>query len=128
MSPARTLLERAVLLGSLIACPACDADFSPHWQEQLEQLMDAGAQPAPPSPDEAGSPDAGTPAPPGSDAAAPQMLFDCWREYRCDRSDPGCPPLCLVPSTVLDRCRPGDCRADGFSPVRCEYCVPEPVK
>ena len=112
----------------MLACAACETDFSPHWQEQLDALMDAGARPGPPLED-AGQPDSAMPAPPGPDAALPQGTLDCVRKYRCDQADPGCLPLCLVSSLQLDGCMPGEeCRAADFSPVRCEHCRPEPIK
>ena len=127
MSAVRPLLGRAILIGSLLACAACDTDFSPHWQEQIDELMDAGARPEPP-PEDAAQPDAALPAP-GPDAGAQTSGFDCMVRFRCDQADPGCPPLCLVLSMAIDQCAPGEeCRSSGYTPVPCRLCKSEPIR
>lgn len=127
MSPALPRLERVVLFASLLACAACDTDFSPGWQEQIDELMDAGARPEPP-PEDAGQPDSAMPLPPGPDAGT-AMPFECMVKFLCDRNDPGCRPLCLVLSMQIDQCTPGEeCRSGGYTPVPCQLCMSVPIK
>ena len=125
MSPAvRRRFVQAAWLGCLAAA-GCETDFSPHWEEQLAAMKDAAAPPEPPQ-IEAGSEagvDAAISQPPVPDAGTVQPRFNCRIVRRCDSRDLNCPPLCLASSIEIDNCVPGNCNADGFSPVPCDLCI-----